>query len=74
MQFLKKASRENVLIDTGQIHYDEFKLLSRMANRMVKNLKSTQEELNQSRTFYQHILDTSPIIFMSKMKGSLYSG
>ena len=66
MQFLKKASKENILIDTRQIHYDEFKLLSQLANSMVKNLKSTQQELNQSRTFYQHILDTSPIIFYVK--------
>ena len=84
--FFEKAAVDNSLIDTDKVHFSEFKKLGELANSMLQTQNEAQEELqsmnqkfasameesSKQRDYFQNIIDSSPIIFFTKDRNSVY--
>ncbi|MGL1893543.1 MAG: cache domain-containing protein [Spirochaetaceae bacterium] len=64
--FFDKASNDFIEIDYDIVNYKEFQKLSILANNMLISRLDVLNKLKQSESFFQSIIDSSPIIFFVK--------
>ncbi len=68
VQFFKKASHENVLIDESKINFSEFKIIGRSINQVITEIKESKLQSQEKEARYEKLFEESPeaIAFLDK--------
>lgn len=68
IQFFKKASHENVLIDESKINFSEFKIIGRSINQVITEIKESKLQNQEKEARYEKLFEESPeaIAFLDK--------
>ena len=68
VQFFKKASHENILIDESRINFSEFKIIGKSVNEMITEIKESKLRNQEKDARYEKLFEESPeaIVFLNK--------